>query len=697
MLNLTVQDLVLKKEEKTFILKGIGANFESGKLNAIMGHKGSGKKALLDILAGKTSRDLKISGTILLNGRERTEQWFEDTGHISENTYLEENLKVSEILQFYSEMVTTNSQEVSLNFNSVVELLNLEEILISPIINLSRLDRIVVKIAIELISQRKIIILDEPILNLNSEEAVGILEKLAKIARELDICIIFTVEKPDDQIFEKFDRLVLIKNGKSIYNGECVKIFEFLREKRIHLPENWRKTDFLFELFYNLRKHKDLGYKRTDIEALLVEHVKKSDEIVANSSLKSMTSKISLNFSFNFSQVAILVKKFCKVSFKKPKIRNFIFLMSLIPLFITLTFETENFISKHTSEVNFPALQSTASHSYNIAIGYTDKFEKQVMESIKNKKISEVQDKEPSIDTKNIELAPKDHENFLFHFNFYSACLVISIVKLLPLAFDYSSNQLDYEISRKLYSPGTLFVAEYFYLMIVHFLIFTISTISLFLTGVLYHFPVQNTIIYFCLFILITPFITLMDSCTFRCMTSDVFTSRLFNFLNSCISLPIIVTPLIYSKLIHKVDEFPKQVGNLAKLILGLASFMNPWQHIYGFIKSHFFLKFINNKSVRFIELEQTFRKCTPETPISLKEDEDTLFFIKFLYTKNPFRLSNVKYALDLYDSAYSFLNYSQYSQLYFILGFLFSSLVSIALIVILFNLKFGTKRILNP
>ena len=54
-------------EEKVHALRGVTARFEKGSFWAIMGHSGSGKATMLQILGG---RDRPTSGRYVLNGRE---------------------------------------------------------------------------------------------------------------------------------------------------------------------------------------------------------------------------------------------------------------------------------------------------------------------------------------------------------------------------------------------------------------------------------------------------------------------------------------------------------------------------------------------------------------------------------------------------------------------------------------------------
>lgn len=53
------------------LLQGLNGYAEPGRIMAIMGPSGSGKSTLLDSLAGRLSRNVVMTGDILLNGKKR--------------------------------------------------------------------------------------------------------------------------------------------------------------------------------------------------------------------------------------------------------------------------------------------------------------------------------------------------------------------------------------------------------------------------------------------------------------------------------------------------------------------------------------------------------------------------------------------------------------------------------------------------
>jgi ABC-type multidrug transport system ATPase subunit len=69
--------------------------------------------------------------------------------------------------------------------------------------------------------------LDEPTSGLDSFMAMSIVESMRKLAREENKTIICTIHQPSSEVFDKFDRLVLMAEGKLAYIGELKEAPEF--------------------------------------------------------------------------------------------------------------------------------------------------------------------------------------------------------------------------------------------------------------------------------------------------------------------------------------------------------------------------------------------------------------------------------------------------------------------------------------
>ena len=72
-------------------------------------------------------------------------------------------------------------------------------------------------IGVELITDPNLIFLDEPTTGLDSFTATSVMESLGDLARKDGRTVISTIHQPNSDIFEMFDKLLLLARGKIIY------------------------------------------------------------------------------------------------------------------------------------------------------------------------------------------------------------------------------------------------------------------------------------------------------------------------------------------------------------------------------------------------------------------------------------------------------------------------------------------------
>ena len=68
-------------------------------------------------------------------------------------------------------------------------------------------------IGYELITDTKLLLCDEPTSGLDSSTALRIVEMLKKEAVEQNLTVICTIHQPSAEIFQTFDRLLLLQEG----------------------------------------------------------------------------------------------------------------------------------------------------------------------------------------------------------------------------------------------------------------------------------------------------------------------------------------------------------------------------------------------------------------------------------------------------------------------------------------------------
>eukprot|EP01016_Furgasonia_blochmanni_P019458 TRINITY_DN2181_c0_g1_i1.p1 TRINITY_DN2181_c0_g1~~TRINITY_DN2181_c0_g1_i1.p1 ORF type:complete len:538 (-),score=104.36 TRINITY_DN2181_c0_g1_i1:84-1697(-) len=102
-------------------------------------------------------------------------------------------------------------------------------------------------IGVELITHPQVIFLDEPTSGLDSFTAYRITLLMKKFAKQ-GKTIIFTIHQPSSQIYFLFDRLILLVEGRKVYQGparQCIDHFSSIGYK---CPENSNPTDYFMSI-----------------------------------------------------------------------------------------------------------------------------------------------------------------------------------------------------------------------------------------------------------------------------------------------------------------------------------------------------------------------------------------------------------------------------------------------------------------
>lgn len=88
-------------------------------------------------------------------------------------------------------------------------------------------------IAKEIIYEPKILFVDEPTSGLDSFQAAMVVQNLKEMAKENRI-IITVIHQPSSQMYQLFDNLMLLSEGRVIYFGKASKTMEYFTRLGAH-------------------------------------------------------------------------------------------------------------------------------------------------------------------------------------------------------------------------------------------------------------------------------------------------------------------------------------------------------------------------------------------------------------------------------------------------------------------------------
>ncbi|XWS21756.1 hypothetical protein CRYUN_Cryun30bG0081400 [Craigia yunnanensis] len=211
-------------DAEKYILHGITGLVHPGEVLALMGPSGGGKTTLLNLLSGRAKFD---SGTITYNDQPYSKSLKRRIGFVLQDDVAFPHLTVKETLTYAALLRLPNTltmQQKKERAMSVISELGLERCRNTVIggtffRGISGGERKRVCIANEILLNPSLLFLDEPTSGLDSTTALRIVQILHNIAQS-GKTVVTTIHQPSSRLFSKFDKLVLLGKGSSLYFGK---------------------------------------------------------------------------------------------------------------------------------------------------------------------------------------------------------------------------------------------------------------------------------------------------------------------------------------------------------------------------------------------------------------------------------------------------------------------------------------------
>lgn len=226
-----------KSKEKTIqraLLENISGRLPSGEVAALMGPSGSGKTTLLNVLAGRNLDG--VSGNIWLNNQLYEKNMRRKFAYVLQEDIFFDELTVKQ--QFiYTALLrlprTFTKKDKLKQVEKVIGQLRLEKCSNVPIKLISGGEKKRVNIGTELLTNPSVIFLDgnyhpfsfrcilmnfyvEPTSGLDSTSATLLMSVLRELAAT-GKTIVTSIHQPSSHIFQSFDQLILLADGKTVF------------------------------------------------------------------------------------------------------------------------------------------------------------------------------------------------------------------------------------------------------------------------------------------------------------------------------------------------------------------------------------------------------------------------------------------------------------------------------------------------
>lgn len=237
------------------LLHNITGALKPGRLTAIMGASGAGKTTFMNVLSGRITahRGVTLSADIKVNG-EPAKNMQRIAGYVLQDDIMLPSLTPREHITFAAKMqlpTDISAQDRETKIAATLRALRLEGCADTQVgepgvkRGVSGGERKRTSIGIELVSDPKILFLDEPTTGLDSDTAASLMETLQSLAHEAGRTVACTIHQPSSEIFRMFDDIILLASGKLAYYGPANRVVEHFASLGRHCPPATNPCDFL--------------------------------------------------------------------------------------------------------------------------------------------------------------------------------------------------------------------------------------------------------------------------------------------------------------------------------------------------------------------------------------------------------------------------------------------------------------------
>jgi iron(III) transport system ATP-binding protein len=208
----------------TEVLRNIHLNIRAGEFFALLGPSGSGKSTLLRLIAGFNQHQ---RGEVLIDGRDvtGTPPWLRNVGMVFQNYALWPHMTVAENVAFGLEARRLPAGEIRQKVAAALSLVDLADYGHRRPGQLSGGQQQRVAIARTLAIEPQVLLLDEPLSNLDAKLRVQTRQELVRLQRRLGITTIF-VTHDQEEALTTCQRIAVMDQGVIQQVGTPMELFD---------------------------------------------------------------------------------------------------------------------------------------------------------------------------------------------------------------------------------------------------------------------------------------------------------------------------------------------------------------------------------------------------------------------------------------------------------------------------------------
>lgn len=236
------------------ILHGISGSCNSGEVLAIMGPSGAGKTCLIDLLTLESKVGDSV-GDVRINGEVMSKDIF--TKYCATVPQQDKHwafLTCRETVAFAADLcLNLPAEEKAARVDAILNTMGLAGCANTKVGNpffsgLSGGQKRRLSLAVVLLSNPLVLFLDEPTSGLDAAAAASIMRFLKGLAVAANICIVCTIHQPSSAVYNGFDRVMLLSQGKVAFLGAAADALPHFTRAGFPMPPNTNPAEFMLDL-----------------------------------------------------------------------------------------------------------------------------------------------------------------------------------------------------------------------------------------------------------------------------------------------------------------------------------------------------------------------------------------------------------------------------------------------------------------
>lgn len=313
-----MSDVIIKNVSKKFgsnyVIEGMNLSVEEGELLSLLGPSGCGKSTTLRMLAGFIEPN---EGSILIKDKDVTKLPANqrDTAMVFQNYALFPHMTIFDNVAFGLKMKKTSKSEINKQVVESLEMVNLEKYKDRYPSQLSGGQQQRVALARALIVNPNLLLLDEPLSNLDAKLREKMRVEIRKLQQRLGLTTIFVTHDQEEALVLS-DRIAVLNEGEIIQVGTPKEIYErpktrfvadFIGVKNFYSGE-YEKNEFrttngtLIKMNVNNEEIKEIGIRSNVIIINPNDQTKYQNNfkgVVKDTLYRGSIIELTLNFGEN--------------------------------------------------------------------------------------------------------------------------------------------------------------------------------------------------------------------------------------------------------------------------------------------------------------------------------------------------------------------------------------------------------------